>query len=217
MAEKEKKADSKEEKKDVKKDAKKEVKKAEKVEKVETTEEKVENVEAKVEIEKKYSKINIIAIAVIVVLLIILSFFIFKKPSPKDVAKDFLYLSQRNPVQAMVKYGQTELQEALQQQRTKYIKTTIKEVIEMDKKGEVERVKVKYTLKQPNFYEVEKEVRDILTNRKIEQGTKKYNKAYIKEYTRILKKKKDSLQESEQELILKRQPGEKRWVIDLGI
>ena len=217
MAEKKEKEVKDKEKKDAKKVEKKETKKETK----EKVVEEVDKVEVESPEENKDNKkfiFNIVTIVLIVILLIFGVILVFKKPSPKQAAKDYLSLSTKNPIEAQYKYNISEFDEEVQREKGKYTTYKVLEVTDLVSEDEREKVEVKYTRKGPNSFRIQEEVKEILRQKEIKEGTKKYNTEYLKEFRRILRERKDQLTETTEVLVLIRNPGERKWTINpLGL
>lgn len=216
--EKPKKTTKKEEVKEVKKEEKPKKEKKEKV-----VEEKIEKVEAEViapveEVEeekegKSRLLINIIAIILILLTLVLGLVLVFTKPSPKQAAKDFLSLSIKNPREAIIKYSISEFNEEIEREKGKYTTYKITKVDDVVVEKGVETVKVYYTKKGPNAYKAAEETLKNLEARNIDEENEKFNLEFLKEFKKVLKEKKDQLEEVNDVLTLQRSYGERNWIV----
>lgn len=208
--------EKKEKAEEVKEAVKETTKKAEeKVEDVkEAVKEKVEDVK---NTEENKNIFTIIAVVLIVVIIAIAMFLICKKPNPKSVAKDILYLKKVDPLQILTKYGMTERDKQIQKINAKYTDTKITEIGEIKRNEETneESVVIKYKVKMPKFSEIEQQAKDAVSKEKgIKENHKDFQKEFLKKYKQLLNEKKDQKEEVEKTLKLNRPAGEKNWVID---
>lgn len=190
----------------------------EEVEEITETEAEVveEVVEEKPEKSSKFL-IHIVAIVLIVITAILGLVLIFVKPSPKKAAEDFFELSLKNPIEAVVKYSVSEFDLKVEKEKGKFTTYKVTKVEDIEEEDGKEIAKVHYTVKGPNTYKIMQEVEENLEERKIEEGSAKYNKEYLKELNKLLKEKKDQLEEVEDTLILVRNKGERNWTISTSI
>ena len=222
-------ADKKEEKKETKDKAKKveKVKKTAKkaVEEVkEEVAEVVEEVKEEIEETKEKTKefnsktlVNIVAIALIAIALILGLVLVTVKPTPKRAAKDYLTLSVKNPIEALLKYGVSDFQEELARAKGKYVTFKIDSVGDIKKEGNREVVEVTYTEKGPNDYKIRQEAEENLEKRDITRESKNFNSEFIKEFKKLLREKSDQLEENKSTVTFYRNTGERNWKIDMGL
>lgn len=217
-------AEKKEKKTEVKKETKDEIKKVEEVEEVKVDVEEVpEKIEEAVEAEvvetdeetKGNTKfvINIVAIVLIALILILGLVLVFIKPSPKQTANDFLNLLGKNPVEAVIKYGVSEFDQEIEREKAKYTSYKILKVDEVTIENGKEKTQVFYTKKGPNSFKVTQEVTENLEKRNITEENENFNAEFLKELKKVLKEKKDQLEEIQDALVLTRSKGERNWTI----
>lgn len=233
MADKENKKEEKEEKTKVTKEQKveekektetkkkEEKKTTEKETKVEVSEEvKVEKETVETEIVKEDKKegssrliINIIAVVLILLTVALGLVLVFTKPSPKQAANDFLSLSIKNPKEAIIKYGISEFSEELEREKGKYTTYKITKIDDVVVEKGYETVKVYYTKKGPDALTIAEDVFKNLEEREITQNSENFNQEFLKEFKKLLKERKDQLEEVEDTITLQRHVSERNWTV----
>lgn len=157
--------------------------------------------------------INIIAIVLILLTLALGLVLVFTKPSPKQAANDFLSLSIKNPKEAIIKYGISEFSEELEREKGKYTTYKITKIDDVVVEKGYETVKVYYTKKGPDALTIAEDVFKNLEEREITQNSENFNQEFLKEFKKLLKERKDQLEEVEDTITLQRHVSERNWTV----
>lgn len=184
-------------KENVAKESKKEVKKDKKDKKTEViSETKTKNKENSL-----YNKKRLIYVLVGVLLILVavlLYTTLIHGNTPKGTVNNYFKVLKENPQLAVRKYGESEFEKKLQNERLKYLQYKVLSERKTNKKSESNVnstvYEVEIEIKNTSARTVYEKTKKQMKNFKFREGTKEYKKEFIKQYTKINKEESKHMQ-----------------------